>query len=89
MKVKAIGDIIVVKIIQVESITAGGIVMPNNASPESFIRGQVISVGKDIEDIKLDDIIAFSSFSGQDMLTKDKEILKVLKYPEVYCVIEE
>jgi len=89
MKVIAVGENVVVRKINVDNITNGGIVLPHNISPESFIRGEVLSVGKDIIDIKEGDVVAYSEHGGQDMLTKEKEILKVLKYGEVYCIINE
>jgi chaperonin GroES len=88
MKLKATGDHVVAKKIEVESKTQGGLILPNSASPESFERGEVVSVGPEVEDIKTGDVIAYSQHAGQDMLSTNKDVFKVLKYGEVYCIIE-
>ena len=89
MNVIATSDNVVAEIEKVDNVTSGGILLPNNVGPESFLRGRVVSVGPDITDIKTGDLIAFSEHGGQTMLTKEKKLLKVLKYGEIYCIINE
>lgn len=88
MNLIAIGENVVVEIIKKNDITDGGIVIPDTANPESFLRGKVISIGLEIGDIEKGDIIACNIHGGQDMLL-NKKIYKVLKYGEIYCIIKE
>jgi co-chaperonin GroES (HSP10) len=89
MNLIAVNDKIVVKPIEVSNTTKGGIIMPENSQKESFLRGKVISIGKDVEEIKIDDILAFHPHAGMDIMTKNREIFKVVKYGDVFCVIQE
>lgn len=88
MNLIAIGENVVVEVMKKNDKTEGGIIIPDNANPESFLRGKVISVGNLIEDIKKNDILAFNGHGGQDMLS-NKKVYKVLKYGEVYCIIKD
>lgn len=88
MRIIAIGENIVVEVMKKEDKTEGGIIIPDTADPESFLRGKVISVGKDVTDVEKNDIIAFSKHGGQSMLS-ERKIYQVLKYGEVYCILEK
>ena len=69
--------------------TEGGIIVPDTAVSESFLRGEVISIGLEAgDDIEPGDIIACHNNGGQDMLTGGI-IYKCLKYDEIFCKIEE
>jgi len=79
--IKAIGDkIIVEQMRRVE--TKGGIIIPDSAGePQGY--GLVKSIGDEVKNIKIGDVLVFHPRAGMDMLLY-KKILKTLKYEEVY-----
>jgi co-chaperonin GroES (HSP10) len=69
--------------------TKGGIVFPEGAGdPQGY--GKVLSVGDQVsgKQIKTDDIIVFHARGGQAVLL-GKRLLRVLKYDEIYGLLED
>jgi chaperonin GroES len=88
-KIQALNDHIIVELeIESERKTDSGIVLPGMVVTEPQKYGKVISVGKDIKDIKIGDTVAFAKFGGQDIIL-NKVVIKVLKKPEIYGIITE
>lgn len=87
MMVKAVSDKIVVEFLKRE-ITTGGIIAPENALVDPQGYGKVLSVGEEVTLIKEGDFVVFHPHAGMDMVF-DKKIFKVLKYDELYGIIED
>ena len=96
MKIKPLGDRIVVERIEQESKTAGGIIIPDNAK-EKPKQGKVLAVGagnKDENgkripvDVAVGDIVLFTQWGGNEIKLDGKEYL-VLKEADVIGIIEE
>jgi co-chaperonin GroES (HSP10) len=85
--VKAVSDKIIVEFLKRE-ITSGGIIAPENALVDPQGYGKVMSVGEEVTMIKEGDFLAFHPRAGMDMVF-DKKVFKVLKYDELYGVIED
>ena len=82
----AVKDKIIVATLKKEK-TVGGIIIPDNVVNEPQSYGVVISVGEEVpEKIKVDNIILFAPFGGQDIVY-NVEVYKVLSYGEVYCIL--
>jgi chaperonin GroES len=91
MNIKPLGDRIVVKMLEVEQITASGIVLPDTAEKERKAQGEVVAIG-DGEDIKklnlkVGDKVLFGKYAG-DEVEVDKVEHKILKDDEVLAVME-
>jgi len=95
MKIKPIRDRIVVKPLEADTVTASGIVIPDNAA-EKPLKGKVIGVGsgKVAENgtivpltIKEGDTVIYGKFSGQTVKVDNIEHI-VLKEDEVMAIIE-
>lgn len=95
MKVKPLGDRLLVQRLEAEDRTKGGIVLPDTAK-EKPKEGKVISVGKGkITDegktiplsVKEGDKILFSSYAGTEIKIEDEEYL-ILKEEDVLAIIE-
>ena len=87
MKLEATNNHVIVKMLPKVDKTEGGIIVPDTAVVESFLRGEVISIGPAAgDDIKVGDVIACHNNGGQDMLTSGI-IYKCLKYDEIYCKV--
>ncbi len=80
MKVKPLGNRILVKQSTVEEITASGIVLPASDDNKKKSQGTIVAVGngKDIEKLglKVGDVIVFGKYSG-DEIEVDEEGKKV------------
>lgn len=94
MALRPLGDRIVVKVIDKEEKTKGGIVLPDTAK-EKPQKGEVIAVGTgEIIDgqrvpleVKVGDKIIFSKYAGTEVKIDDQEYL-ILKQSDVLAVIE-
>lgn len=90
MKIKPIGKRILIKQVKVETKTKTGIYLPDTASKEEPITGEVIAVGNsEVEkDIKVNDKIIYAKYSGTEIKDgEDKLILLELK--DVLAIVEE
>lgn len=84
-KLKPLGHKIVVERTQAVDKTAGGIVIPDTAK-EKPEQGKVVAVGKDVEEIKVGDVIIFGNFAATEVKVDGKEYL-VVREKEVFAVI--
>jgi len=96
MKVKPLGDRILVKRIEAEERTKGGIVLPDTAK-EKPKEGKVEAVGpgKTLENgevgamsVKEGDRILFSSYAGTEIKIDGEEYL-IMKEDDVLAIVEE
>ena len=83
MKIRPLADRVIVKRLEAESVTAGGIVLPDSAQ-EKPQRGKVVSVGagKILDDgslgkmqVKKGTSVLFSSYAGSEVTIDGKEYL--------------
>ena len=93
---RPIGDHILVKPIEQEEKTAGGIVLPDTAK-EKPQKGKVIAVGsgkyldngQKVElEVKKGDVIIFSKYGGTEIKHEGKEYL-ILRESDVLAIVEE
>ena len=96
MKLKPLGDRIVVKRLEAEEKTRGGIVLPDTAK-EKPKRGKVVAVGpgKTLESgevakptVKKGDEIIFSSFAGTEITVDGKEML-IMGTDDILAVLKK
>ena len=95
MKFRPLHDRVVVKRIDAEEKTAGGIIIPDTAK-EKPSQGEVIAVGPGGRDeagklipidVKVGDRVLFGKYSGQTVKLKGDELL-VMREAELMGVIE-
>jgi chaperonin GroES len=96
MKVKPLGDRVLVRRLEAEEKTKGGIVLPDTAK-EKPKQGEIMEVGdgkvndqgKKIElSVKKGDKVLFSSYAGTDVKIDGEEYL-ILKEEDVLAIIKE
>jgi chaperonin GroES len=85
MKLKPLGDRIIVKPIQEEEVTESGIILPDTAEKEQKSEGEVVAVGdgeriKEL-DLKVGSKVIYGKYSGEEFKEGDVEykILSVAK----------
>jgi chaperonin GroES len=96
MKVKPLGDKILVEILEAEEKTKGGIILPDTAKEEKT-EGRVIAAGpgKVLEsgkvqplEVKKNDRVLFGKYSGDEIIIDGKKH-KIVKESEVLAIFED
>jgi chaperonin GroES len=88
MKIKPIGDRVLVKMEDVEEKTAGGIYIPQTAQ-EKTQAGKVIAVGddKDAIKVKVGQKVMYDKYAGTSVKVDGEEQL-IVKMSDIIAVIE-
>ena len=96
LKIRPLGDRIVVEPLEAEEKTKGGIILPDTAK-EKPQEGKVVAVGKGKigEDgkpvpmeIKVGDKVLYGKYSGTEITIDDKEYI-ILKEEDILAVVED
>ena len=96
MKIYPHRDRIIVRVVDADTVSSGGIVIPD-AAKEKPSRGRVLSVGSGRltetgtvvpMEVKQDDTFLFGQYSGQKVKVDGQELL-ILKEDDVIAIIEE
>jgi chaperonin GroES len=95
MQIRPLHDRVIVKRMEEERKTPGGIVIPDSAT-EKPIRGKVLAVGKGkiLEngqvrplDVKVSDVVLFGKYSGTEVKMDGEELL-VMREEDIMGIIE-
>ena len=87
MIIKPLGKRILIKQTEQEEITKSGIVLPGTASKEKPIIGEVLAVGKKIEEVKVGDKVIFEKYSGTEVKDGEETYL-ILEKDNVLAIVE-
>lgn len=96
MKVKPLGDRILVEVLESEEKTKGGIILPDSAKQEKT-EGKVVAVGagKTLDsgkvqpvEVKKGDKVLFGKWGGDDIEIGGKKH-KIIKSDEVLAILED
>ena len=87
MKIKPIGERVLVKREEIEEKSSGGIIL-TQAVQERPNQGEVRAVG-DVEGIEVGDTVVFGKYAGTDVLDVDGESLIFIDLKDVKAVIYE
>jgi len=88
MKFRPLHDRVVVKRIDAEAKSAGGIIIPDTAQ-EKPSQGEVVAAGKLIPiDIKVGDRVLFGKWSGTEVKIDGQDLL-IMKESDVMGIVEE
>ena len=88
MKIRPLHDRVIVKRLEEERTSPGGIVIPDSAA-EKPIQGKIVANGKGkiLYDGKVGDKILFGKYSGTEVKVDGEELL-VMREEDVMAVIE-
>lgn len=96
MNIRPLHDRVVVRRMEEETTSAGGIVIPDSAT-EKPAQGEIIAVGKgkildngDVRplDLKVGDKVLFSKYGGTEVKVDGEELL-VMREDDITAVIED
>ena len=95
MNIRPLQDRVIVRRMEEETTSSGGIVLPDSAT-EKPIRGEVIAIGpgktldsgkKQPLEVKVGDTVLFGKYSGTEVKLDDEELL-VMREEDIMGVIE-
>ena len=96
MNIQPLGDRVVVKPLEAEDKTKGGIVLPDTAK-EKPQEGKVIAVGKgkvleggtiQEPEVKVGNKVLYGKYSGTEITTKEGEELLIMREEDILAVIK-
>lgn len=92
MKLKPLGNRVVVQPLTEEEVTKAGIILPDTVDKEKKAEGKVIAVGDGEKIVKLNlkkgDRVLFGKYAGEEVKV-DKIDYKILSRKDVLAIIEE
>lgn len=95
MQIRPLHDRVIVKRLDEEKVSAGGIVIPDSAT-EKPVRGKILAVGKgkimdngDVRplDVQVGDIVLFGKYAGTEVKVDGEELL-VMREEDITGIIE-
>jgi chaperonin GroES len=95
MKIQPLGDHVLIKPLEAEEKTKGGILLPDTAK-ERPQEGEVIAVGKGriLEngtvqplEVKVGDRVLYSKYAGTEINTKEGEEFLIIKEEDILAII--
>jgi len=96
MEIRPLGDRVVVKPLEAENKTKGGIVLPDTAK-EKPQEGKVVAVGsgkvldngaKHALEVKVGDKVLYGKYSGNEITTKEGEELLIMREEDILAIIK-
>jgi chaperonin GroES len=94
MKLKPLGDRVIVKPKEAEEVTKGGIILPDTAK-EKPVEGEIVAVGAGRVDddgklikmeLKVGDKVLYGKYSGTEIRIDDVDYL-IMRESDVYAII--
>jgi len=94
MKIRPLGDRIMVEVLEAKEKTKSGIVLPDTAKEKpqeakivAVGKGRVSDDGKNIApEVKVGDVVLFGKYSGTEISVDDKEYL-ILKEEDILAIV--
>ena len=95
MNIRPLHDRVVVRRIEEDAVSAGGIVLPDSAS-EKPSQGEILAVGpgklldngsRQAPDVKVGDTVVFGQYAGSTVKIDGEELL-ILSESEIFGVLE-
>jgi chaperonin GroES len=96
MRLRPLQDRVLIRRIEPESKTSGGIIIPDTVR-EKPVEGEVVAVGpgaRDADgvlralDVKVGDRVLFGKWSGSEIKLEGEDLM-IMKESDVICVIEQ
>jgi chaperonin GroES len=96
MAIQPLGDRVVVKPLEAEEKTKGGIILPDTAK-EKPQEGKIVAVGKgklldngtvQAPEVKVGDRVLYGKYSGTEITTKEGEELLIVKEEDILAIVK-
>ncbi len=95
MNIKPLGDRILVKQLEAEEKTKGGIVLPDTVQ-EKPQEGEIVAVGKgkvldngnvQALEVKVGDRVLYGKYSGTEITSREGEIFQIMREDDVLAIV--
>jgi len=96
MKIKPLHDRVLIRRVEEEEVTKGGIIIPDTAK-EKPTKGEVVAVGGGARDesgkihpldVKAGDVVLFGKWGGTEIKVDGEELL-ILKESDIMAIVED
>lgn len=96
MEIQPLGDRIIVKPLEAQEVSKGGIVLPDTAK-EKPQEGKVVAAGKGKKnesgeivplELKVGDVVLYGKYSGTEIQTKKGEDLLIMREEDVFATVK-
>lgn len=96
MNLQPLGDRLIVKALDAEEVTKGGIVLPDSAQ-EKPQEAKVLAAGKgkvaengqvQALEVKVGDVVLYGKYSGTEIKSKDGDTLLILSESDVLAIVK-
>ncbi|HNX81578.1 MAG TPA: co-chaperone GroES [Candidatus Omnitrophota bacterium] len=96
MNIQPLGDRVVVKALEAEAKTKGGILLPDTAK-EKPQEGKVVAVGKGkvsdngqviVPEVKVGDKVLYGKYSGNEITTREGEELLIMREEDILAIVK-
>lgn len=96
MDLKPLGDRIVIKPLEAEAKSKGGILLPDTAKEKPH-EGKVVAVGKgktldngtsQTPEVKVGDRVLYGKYSGTEITTKEGEELLIMREEDILAIVK-
>jgi len=96
MAIQPLADRIVVKALEAQEVTKGGIVLPDSVK-EKPQEGKVVAVGKgktlengqhQAPEVKVGDRVLYGKYSGTEITTKEGEEFLIMKEEDILAIVK-
>ena len=97
MNIQPLGDRVIVRPLEAEEKTRGGIILPDTAK-EKPQEGEILAVGKgkilengnvQTPEVKKGDRVLYGKYSGTEIKTKDGEDLLIMREEDILAIIKQ
>ena len=96
MSIQPLADRIVVKVLEAQEVTKGGIVLPETAK-EKPQEGKIVAVGKGkilesgevrAPEVKVGDRVLYGKYTGTEITTTEGEELLIMKEEDILAIVK-
>ena len=87
MKIRPLGERVLIKQTKQEEVTKSGIVLSDTVSKEKPIIGEVSAIGESIKEIKVGDKVIYEKYAGTEVKDNDETYL-LLEEKNVLAIVE-
>ncbi len=74
MTIQPLADRLVIEQVQAEEVSASGIILPDSAK-EKPSEGKVLAIGKDVEEVKVGDVVLYAKYGPTEVKVDGKEVV--------------
>ena len=76
MKIKPLGERVLIEQIEAETKTASGLIIPDSAQ-EKPLQAKVVAIGEEVKTLKEGDTVLYAKFTGSELKLDNKNYIMI------------